>query len=157
MKPKFDSTSISLPNLPGIPNLNINFKFSDDDKKSIKEIIIYSKNKRVLTSSQCCGNCTKYAIDSLVDYRSFLVNKRIEIINSKQNELKKIIDAILKNIEVFLTFSENLDLEINYKELSSRLNNLRNIILPLLLKLTKKVKIKFPADLKRMIKSKPSQ
>jgi len=157
MKTKFDSTSISFPNLPGIPNLNLNFKLSENDKKSIKEIIIYSQNKRVLTSFQCCGNCTKHAIESLIDYRIFLVNKRMEMVTSKQNELKKIIDAILKNIEFFLSYSEKLDIERNHKELSSKLDELRAIILQLLLTLTKKVKIGFPPDLNRMIKLTPSK
>jgi hypothetical protein len=152
MEPRVDSTSISFPNLPGIPNISLSLKFSKEDNRIIKEIMIYSQNKRFLTSYQCCGNCTKYAIDSLVDYRNFLVKKRIEVIEYDQRSLKIIIDQILKNIELFLNFSEDLDVQRSHRELSFKLDELRNIILSFLFELSKKTGVRFPLDLNRMRK-----
>ncbi|MFA5750466.1 MAG: hypothetical protein WC895_04595 [Candidatus Shapirobacteria bacterium] len=126
---KIESISIGL-------SPSINFQFKDDiEKRIFSEILTRSTDKRFLTSSQCCSNCTKYAIESIVEYRKFLVDKVVELRDVKKSTLLKTVNLILAESRAFLSVSEQYNLPENYTYLSKQLDILRQNILRLLFKI----------------------
>jgi hypothetical protein len=148
-KPKFDSLSI------GVPLLSISLKLADSIEENIaKEILIRSEDKRFLTSWQCCSSCTKYAIDSIIEYRKFLVDKKIELSKIKDSKLLKIVDCILEQTRDFLSISEKHKIDRDHKYLSEQLDILRGNTLDVLHKLCSDSNIEESKDLFRMRKIK---
>jgi len=146
---KFDSLSVN------IPLLSVSFKITDDLEKEIaNEVLIRSEDKRFLTSWQCCPSCTEYAIDSVLEYRKFLIDQKVKLSKIKNSQLMEILDYLLQEIKKFLSLSENRDTYRDKKYLSDQLEILRNNILAALYKFCNDTKIDYPKDLFRMMKNK---
>jgi len=148
---KFESLSVN------VPFLNVSFKITDDLEKDIaNEILIRSEDKRFLTSWQCCISCTKNAIDSVLEYRRFLIDQKVKLSEIKNSQLMAIVDYLLQGIREFLSLSEKRDIYGDQKYLSEQLEILRNNILAALYKFCSDTKIDYPKDLFRMMKNKLS-
>ena len=106
-------------NLDGVtinlPFISLNFDTNDKDKKIAREIIIRLRDKRVLNSKECCDNCIKNALESLIDIRKFLVDKQVEI-NDVESPLFLLVDFTIYGIRQFLTYTEYYQPDINKKE-----------------------------------------
>jgi hypothetical protein len=146
---KLESLSVN------IPFLNINFKIADDiEGEIVNEILIHSEDKRFLTSWQCCSNCTKHAIDSVLEYRKFLVDQKVKLSKIKKSQFIKIVDYLLVETKKFLSISEKCDIHRDQKHLSMQLEILRNNILNTLWKFCNDTKIDYPKNLFAMMKNK---
>lgn len=137
----------------GMPFLKVNFKIGSDIEKEIaSEILIRSEDKRFLTSWQCCSSCTKNAIESVLEYRKFLVDQKVKLSKIKKAQLIKIVDYLLEEIKKFLSISEKCDVNKDQKYLSEQLEILRNNILSTLQKYCSDTRIEYPPELFRMAK-----
>ena len=97
---KLESLSID------IPFVNINFKIDNDQEKEIiNEILIRSEDKRFLTSWQCCASCTENAIESVLEYRKFLVDQKVNLSKIKNSQFLAVIDYLLDEVKKFLSIS----------------------------------------------------
>jgi|GEM_PF-3836973 hypothetical protein len=149
---EFDSITV------GMPFISVSLKiFNQGEKNILSEIIIRSADKRFLTSWQCCSNCTKYAIDSLIDYRKFLIDKKVELSKIKSEKLVKVVDYILEEIKSFLSISEKCNPDHDYRFLSEQLDVLRTNILNTFKKLCNDTKLPCPKDFFRMLKIVPAK
>lgn len=145
---KIESLSIGIPSF-----LNLNFKINDEQEKEIvSETLIRSEDKRFLTSWQCCSSCTKNAIESVLEYRKFLVDQKVKLSKIKNSQFIEIINYLLDEVKKFLSISEKYDIHRNQKYLSEQLGILRNNILNALQKFCYNTKIEYPKELFRMIK-----
>jgi hypothetical protein len=107
---KFESLSV------GIPFVNINFKIGNDQEKEIiNEVLIRSEDKRFLTSWQCCASCTKNAIESVLEYRKFLVDQKVKLSKIKSSQFIAVIDYILDEVKKFLSISEKYHIQKHQK------------------------------------------
>ncbi|MDD4989678.1 MAG: hypothetical protein PHV42_04615 [Candidatus Pacebacteria bacterium] len=146
---KLESLSVKL------PFLNVNFKIADDiEKEIINEILIRAADKRFLTSWQCCSSCTQHAIDSVLEYRKFLIDQKVKLSKIKKSQFIKIVDYLLEEIRKFLSISEKCDVHRDQKHLSIQLETLRNNVLNALYKFCNDTKIDYPKDLFAMMKNK---
>jgi len=148
MKPKVESLSINL------PFFNVSFSIQDNiEKEIISEILIRSEDKRFLTSWQCCSNCTENAIESVLEYRKFLIDQKVKLSKIKNSQFIDVVNFLLDEVKIFLSISEKHDIHSEHKYLSRQLEILRNNILKALQKFCLDTKIKYPKELFRMIKS----
>jgi len=146
---KLESLSIN------IPFVNINFKIDNNQEKEvINEILMRSDDKRFLTSWQCCTSCTKNAIESVLEYRKFLVDQKVILSKIKNSQFMAVIDYLLEELKKFLSISEKYDIQKHQKFLSEQLEILRNNILNALQKFCSDTKTKYPENLFRMLKNK---
>lgn len=143
---KIESLSI------GTPFLNINFKINDDvEKEIVDEVLIRSEDKRFLTSWQCCASCTENAIESVIEYRKFLLDQKVKISKVKNSQFLKIISYLLDEVKKFLSISEKLDIHKDQKFLSQQLEILRCNTLNALQKYCFDTRIEYPKELSRML------
>ncbi len=146
---KLESLSI------GVPFVNINFKIDNDQEKEIiNEILIRSEDKRFLTSWQCCASCTENAIESVLEYRKFIVDQKVKLSKIKNAQFIKVINYLLEEVKKFLSISEKYHIQRHQKFLSEQLEILRNNILRALHKFCSDTKIKHPDNLFNMLKNK---
>ncbi len=146
---KLESISVGL-------SPSLNFQFIDDiEKRVFKEILVRSADKRFLTSGQCCSNCTKYAIESIIEYRIFLVDKAVELANLSDSKLLEAVNVILDELRNFLSISEQYDIQHDYRYLSQLLDTLRQNILKILFKICSDLKAQAPESLFTMMKQEP--
>lgn len=120
MKPmEFDFSQFFTPlnnlisrNLKGVSinilGITFSFDYSKDDEKIAKEILVFLADKRVLNSKECCDNCIKDSIESILDIRKFLVQKQIELIGYETQPLFLIVEFLLETVRQFLTHSEKI-------------------------------------------------
>ena len=145
---KLESLSI------GMPFLNINFKIDNDQEKEvINEILIRSEDKRFLTSWQCCASCTKNAIESVLEYRKFILDQKVKLSKINNSQFITVVDYILDEVKKFISISEKHHIQKHQRFLSEQLEILRNNILKALQKFCIDTKIKNPENLFRMLKN----
>jgi hypothetical protein len=111
-----------------LPFISLNFSTNDKDKKIAREIIIRMRDKRVLNSKECCDNCIKNALDSLIEIRKFLVEKQVEI-DDIDSPLFLLVDFTVYGIRQFLTFTEYYQPDLNRHEYFDALQIIRDHIL----------------------------
>ena len=146
---KLESLSI------GIPFVNVNFQINDDlEKEIINEVLIRSEDKRFLTSWQCCASCTGNAIESVLEYRKFLLDQKVKLSKIQKSQFIQVLNYLLEEVKKFLSISEKCNIQRNQKYLSEQLEILRNNILKALHKFCSDTKIKYPKNLFNMLKIK---
>lgn len=107
-RPKINSVSLNL------PFLTINVSASRSEKKIAREILIRLRDKRVLVAWECCDSCIDNAVKSIMEIRTLLVDKQVEI-QDENSPLFLISDLMLTGIRQFLTFTEARD-PLYYRE-----------------------------------------
>jgi hypothetical protein len=83
----------------------------DRERQVAREILIRLKDRRVLSSRECCDDCIERALSSLQEIRKSLVDKQVELSDCHDGPLYLLINAMLSGIRQFLTFEETLKLD----------------------------------------------
>ncbi|MBI4365236.1 MAG: hypothetical protein HY543_00280 [Deltaproteobacteria bacterium] len=91
-----------------LPGVSIPVILKDREKQVAREIVIRLKDRRVLSSWECCDNCIDQALVSLQEIRKFLVNKQVELSDVHDGPLYIFVDAMVVGIRQFLTFEQHL-------------------------------------------------
>ncbi len=73
-----------------------------------REIIIRLKDRRVLSTWECCDGCIDNVLASLQEIHSALVDKQVELSDVQDGSLYLLIDAMALGIRQFLTYEELL-------------------------------------------------
>ena len=93
-----------------LPFISITATPKDRELQVAREILIRLKDRRVLSSYECCDDCIERALASLQEIRKLLVDKQVELADCHDGPLYLLIDAMLAGIRQFLTFEETLKL-----------------------------------------------
>jgi hypothetical protein len=91
-----------------LPGISIAVNPKDRERQVAREIVIRLKDRRVLSSWECCDDCIERALVSLQEIRKLLVDKQVELSDCHDGPLYLLIDAMLSGIRQFLTFEETL-------------------------------------------------
>jgi hypothetical protein len=91
-----------------LPFLSFAISPKDSERRTAREIVIRLKDRRVLSSSECCDNCIDQALKSLHEIRRTLVDKQVELSDLQDGPLYLLIDAMALGIRQFLTYEELL-------------------------------------------------
>jgi hypothetical protein len=94
-----------------LPFISIAVTPKDRERQVAREILIRLKDRRVLSSWECCDDCVKRALASMQEIRQLLVDKQVELSDCHDGPLYLLIEAMLAGIRQFLTFEETLKLE----------------------------------------------
>lgn len=111
-----------------LPFISFSVQATDIEKKIAREIIIRVRDKRVITSFQCCPSCTEYAIISLNEIRAILIDKQVEL-NNVDSVLFLLIDFALDGIRNFMSNTENLKVSRHLETYKRLLQELREHLL----------------------------
>jgi hypothetical protein len=90
------------------PGFSVPISINNKQKNIAREIIIFVRDKRVLSSTECCTNCINYSLISLMNIRTFLVEKQMNIKNV-DTALFLLIDFALSGIRGFMTYTEGIE------------------------------------------------
>jgi hypothetical protein len=93
-----------------LPFISIAVTPKDRERQVAREILIRLKDRRVLSSWECCDDCVERALASLQEIRKLLVDKQVELSDFHDGPLYLLIEAMLAGIRQFLTFEETLKL-----------------------------------------------
>lgn len=94
-----------------LPFVSIAVSPKDRERQAAREILIRLKDRRVLSSWECCDDCIGRALASLQEIRKLLVDKQVELADCHDGPLYLVTDAMLAGIRQFLTFEEALRLD----------------------------------------------
>lgn len=92
-----------------LPFFSVSVKPTGQEKKTARELVIRLKDRRVLSAPECCDGCIKEALASLLEIRSFLVDKQVELSGAQDGPLYLLIEAMVEGIRQFLTFEQRLN------------------------------------------------
>jgi hypothetical protein len=93
-----------------LPFVSIAVSPKDRERQVAREILIRLKDRRVLSSWECCDDCIERALASLQEIRTLLVDKQVDLADCDDGPLFLLIDAMLAGIRQFITFEERLRL-----------------------------------------------
>lgn len=91
-----------------LPFVSIAVSPKDRERQVAREIIIRLKDRRVLSTWECCDVCIDNVLASLQEIRSALVDKQVELSDVQDGSLYLLIDAMALGIRQFLTYEELL-------------------------------------------------
>jgi hypothetical protein len=91
-----------------LPFLSVAISPKDSERHIAREIVIRLKDRRVLSSLECCDNCIDQALKSLQEIRRTLVDKQVELSDLQDGPLYLLIDAMVLGIRQFLTYEQLL-------------------------------------------------
>lgn len=97
-------TSLTL----NLPFLSIEVNPEDKEKQIARELVIRLRDRRVITSFECCDDCIDRALGSLQEIRRLLIDKEVELSDLHDGPLFLFIDAMTTGIRQFLTFEQQL-------------------------------------------------
>ena len=117
-KIRVDSVSVRL------PGISISLSPTKQEKLIAKEIILFIRHKRVIDSKECCDNCIRNSLQSLLEIKNFLIMKQMEI-SDVESLLFLLTDFALFGVNKFLTYTESFDPDINREQYFEALNILR--------------------------------
>ena len=80
----------------------------DREQKLAREIIIRLRDRRVLSSQECCDGCIDSSLTSLQEIRQVLVEKQVTLSDLQDGPLYLMIDMMRQGIRQFLTYEERL-------------------------------------------------
>lgn len=92
-----------------IPFLSFRIAPSDFEQKIAAEIVERMADKRVLNGRECCDNCIDHSISSILEIRSMIVDKKVDLFKAKNGPLYIVLDLMHEPIKQFLTYQENLE------------------------------------------------
>lgn len=93
-----------------LPGISVSVNAKDREQQVAREILIRLKDRRVLSSRECCDDCIERALASLQEIRKLLVDKQVELADCHDGALYLLINAMLNGIRQFVTFEETLNL-----------------------------------------------
>ncbi len=86
-----------------------------------------------------------------MDYRKFLVDKKVDLSKVAKSKLLPAVSYILDEIKLFLSLTEKCDIYRDQKYLSGQLGILRTNILKTLKKFCEDNKMEYPSNLFNML------
>jgi hypothetical protein len=97
-----------------LPFISFTVNPKDREKQIARETVIRLKDRRVLSSSECCDGCIDKALTSLQEVRALLVEKQVELADFHDGPLYLFIDTMADGIRQFLTFEQRLKANAGY-------------------------------------------
>ena len=91
-----------------LPFINIRAHPGPRERHLAQELVVRLRDRRVLSSQECCDNCIDDALGSLQEIRSALVEVQVELIDETDRGLYGLIELMLVAIRQFLTFEQSL-------------------------------------------------
>jgi hypothetical protein len=91
-----------------LPFLSVAISPKDKERNIAREIVIRLKDRRVLSSYECCDACIDRSLASLNEIRATLVEKQVELADVQDGPMCLLIDMMLLGIRQFMTFEEML-------------------------------------------------
>jgi hypothetical protein len=91
-----------------LPFVSFTINPKDVEKRVAAELVIRLRDRRVLSSFECCDNCIDDSLKSLAEIRKTLVDKQVELSELKDGPLFLLLDAMAMGIRQFMTFEERL-------------------------------------------------
>ncbi|WP_156939392.1 hypothetical protein [Mesorhizobium sp. LNHC229A00] len=91
-----------------LPFVSISVNPRDRERQIAREVVIRLKDRRVLSSCECCDGCIDNALASLQKVRTTLVDKQVELSSDDDGPLFLLLEAMAQGIRQFLTYEERL-------------------------------------------------
>lgn len=91
-----------------LPFITFSVQPEETEKRIAKEILIRLADRRVLNAFECCDNCIENALASLLEIRSLLIDKQVEMANLTNTALYLLTELMLEAIRQFFTYEERL-------------------------------------------------
>jgi hypothetical protein len=92
-----------------LPFLSIGVSPASREKKIACELVIWLKDRHVLSAWECCDDCIDKSLASLREIRKTLVEKQIQLTELQDGPLYLLLDAMATGIRQFMTFEELLN------------------------------------------------
>lgn len=92
-----------------LPFLSIGVSPASREQKIACELVIWLKDRRVLSAWECCDDCIDKSLASLREIRKTLVEKQIQLTELQDGPLYLLLDAMATGIRQFMTFEELLN------------------------------------------------
>ncbi len=99
------SVQISLP-----PNITYVLEPHDPEITIARKILVFTRDRRVLSSKECCDGCIDRSIESLRKIREYLVERQEELIHLSDGVLFLLTEHLIDAIRQFMTYSERLEI-----------------------------------------------
>jgi hypothetical protein len=96
---------ISLP-----PNITYVLEPHDPEITIARKILVFTRDRRVLSSEECCDGCIDRSIESLGKIREYLVERQQELVHLSDGVLFLLTEHLVDAIRQFMTYAERLDL-----------------------------------------------
>ncbi|MFT4956303.1 MAG: hypothetical protein ACI8U3_002708 [Brevundimonas sp.] len=91
-----------------LPFVSVAVSPRDREKAAAREIVIRLRDRRVLSSHECCDNCIDASLASLQEIRAILVDQQVALSDFQDGPLFLMIDMIRQGIRQFVTYEERL-------------------------------------------------
>lgn len=78
------------------------------EREIAREILIRLRDRRVLSSHECCDSCIDDSLASLQEIRQVLVDKQVALSDLQDGPLFLMIDMMRQGIRQFITYEERL-------------------------------------------------
>lgn len=91
-----------------LPFITVRAHPSPHETQLARELLLRLRDRRVLSSQECCDNCIDEALRSLQAIRSALVEAQVRLIDEEDRGLHGIIELMLVAIRQFLTFEQSI-------------------------------------------------
>ncbi|WP_336970362.1 hypothetical protein [Brevundimonas aurantiaca] len=91
-----------------LPFISIAVSPKDREREVARELVIRLRDRRVLSSQECCNGCIDSALASLQEVRQILVEKQVALSDLQDGPLFLMIDMMRQGIRQFLTYTERL-------------------------------------------------
>ena len=98
------------------PCINFTVYITDSEKKTARKLLLWMKDRRVLSSRECCDGCIKSSIESLLKVRAKLVDAQVELHDSTDKGLFLLTEFMLQPLRQFLTWHEKLQKELKLRD-----------------------------------------
>ncbi len=92
-----------------LPFVSIAVNPKDKERQVARELVIRLADRRVLSAWECCDGCIDNALTSLLEIRTILVDKQVELADLQDGSLYLLVDAMTLGIRQFLTYEELLN------------------------------------------------
>jgi hypothetical protein len=91
-----------------LPFVSVTVSPKDRERQVAREIVIWLKDRRVLSAWECCDDCIDQALASLQEIRRKLVDKQVELADMGDGPLYLVIETMVAGIRQFLTYEQRL-------------------------------------------------
>lgn len=91
-----------------LPFVSIAVSPKDREREVAREIIIRLRDRRVLSSQECCDGCIDSSLTSLQEIRQVLVDQQVALSDLQDGPLFLMIDMMRQGIRQFLSYEERL-------------------------------------------------
>lgn len=91
-----------------LPFVSIAVSPRDREREVAREVFIRLRDRRVLSSQECCDNCIDDSLASLQEIRQVLVDKQVALSDLQDGPLFLMIDMMRQGIRQFISYEERL-------------------------------------------------